>query len=48
MRRTLVSALLLFLAIGALVATFRFHVGMLKVLGACALGGIVLRMVWGN
>ncbi len=33
------------LAIGALIATFRFHVGILKVLGACALGGIILRMV---
>ena len=33
------------LAIGALIATFRFHMGMLKILGACALGGIMLRMI---
>lgn len=30
------------LATGALIATFRFHVGMVKVLAACALGGVLL------
>ena len=32
------------LATGALIATFRFHVGMVKVLAACALGGVLLSL----
>jgi chromate transporter len=32
------------LAVGALIATFRFHVGMVKVLAACALGGVVMSL----
>lgn len=31
----------------AAVATFRFHVGMLKVLGGCAVGGLLLQWVFG-
>lgn len=34
------------LAAAAMIATFRFHVGMLRVLAACAIGGIVLQMIW--
>jgi chromate transporter len=34
------------LAAAAMIATFRFHVGLLKVLGGCAIGGIVLQMMW--
>ncbi|GMV99160.1 MAG: hypothetical protein AMXMBFR84_02990 [Candidatus Hydrogenedentota bacterium] len=33
----------LFLAVAAMVATFRYHAGMFKVLAACALGGMVTR-----
>jgi chromate transporter len=33
------------LAIGALIATFRFHVGMVKVLGACALAGVLSSLI---
>jgi chromate transporter len=32
------------LAVGALVATFRFQVGMVKVLAACALGGVLMSL----
>lgn len=34
------------LAMCAMVATFRYHVGMFKVLAACALGGIVIKFVF--
>lgn len=33
------------LAVGALIATFRFHVGMVKVLAACALCGMLLQLL---
>jgi hypothetical protein len=32
------------LAVGALIATFRFHVGMVKVLAACALGAVLMSL----
>lgn len=35
----------LFLAVAAVVATFRYHVSMFKVLGACALAGIVVQLI---
>jgi len=34
------------LSAAAMIATFRFHVGMLKVLAGCAGGGVVLQMLW--
>lgn len=37
----------LLLTAGAIVATFRYKVGMFKVLAACALGGIALHGIWG-
>jgi len=35
------------LSIAAAVATFRFHIGMLKVLAGCAAGGLLLQWVFG-
>lgn len=38
--------LALALSAAAIIATFRFHVGTFKVLAGCAIGGIVLQMLW--
>ncbi len=35
------------LSVAAAVATFKFHIGMLKVLAGCAIGGLLLKLVLG-